>query len=124
VTIHQAPTGGKLIAEGYRLRSFDNGGAPGVEIEGNDEHGVLAGIGGRLRALEMRRDSVTVGPTWTSRRRQKYAVRLPSLELSAQDHGEGVRKDVNRNHRGPALVARFCGDCAYRKSHLRPEAGT
>src|SRR5437588_10832612 len=39
--------------EGYQPRSFDNG----VEITGNDERGVLFGIGGLLRALEMRRES-------------------------------------------------------------------
>ena len=43
-------------AEGYRLRSSGNS----VEITGNDERGVLFGIGGLLRALEMRRDSVTL----------------------------------------------------------------
>jgi len=57
VTIHVAAAGSKLAAEGYQLRSFDNGGAPGIEITGNDERGVLFGVGGLLRALEMRRDS-------------------------------------------------------------------
>lgn len=60
VTIRRAPAGSNLPAEGYRLRSFDNGGAPGVEIAGNDDLGVLFGVGGLLRALEMRRDSVAL----------------------------------------------------------------
>src|SRR5580765_2000469 len=46
-------------AEGYQLRSIANG----VEIAGNDERGVLFGVGGLLRALEMRRDSVTLART-------------------------------------------------------------
>ena len=56
----RAASGGGLKAEGYQLRSFDNGGAPAVEITGNDERGVLFGVGGLLRALEMRRDSVVL----------------------------------------------------------------
>src|SRR5882757_4585311 len=54
LTIHVAAASAKLPAEGYQLRSFDNGGAPGVEITGNDERGVLFGVGGLLRVLEMR----------------------------------------------------------------------
>jgi hypothetical protein len=56
IRIAQAPPGSKLPAEGYRLRSSDNA----VEITGNDERGVLFGVGGLLRALEMRRDSITL----------------------------------------------------------------
>jgi hypothetical protein len=62
-------------AEGYRLRSFDNGGAPGLEITGNDERGVLFGIGGLLRALEMRRDSVTLPRDLNIETAPKYALR-------------------------------------------------
>src|ERR1051325_2577433 len=62
-------------AEGYRLRSFDNHGALGVEITGNDERGVLFGVGGLLRALEMRRDSVTLPRELNLETAPKYALR-------------------------------------------------
>jgi hypothetical protein len=75
VTIGQAPTGAQLPAEGYRLRTFDNGGAPGVEIVGNDERGVLFGVGGLLRALEMRRDSVTLPGALNIQTAPKYPLR-------------------------------------------------
>ncbi len=75
VTIQQAATGTALPAEGYRLRSFDNGGAAGVEITGNDERGVLFGVGGLLRALEMRRDSVTLPGALDIQTAPKYALR-------------------------------------------------
>jgi hypothetical protein len=68
-------TGDKLAPEGYQLRSFDNGGAPGVEIVGNDERGVLFGVGGLLRALEMRRDSVTLPTALNITTAPKYALR-------------------------------------------------
>jgi hypothetical protein len=74
-SVQQAGAGSKLPAEGYRLRSFDNGGAPGVEIIGNDERGVLFGVGGLLRALEMRRDSVTLPGTLDVQTAPKYALR-------------------------------------------------
>ena len=47
----------------------------GVEIIGNDERGVLFGVGGLLRALEMRRDSVTLPGTLDIRTAPKYALR-------------------------------------------------
>jgi len=75
VTIGKAPAGTQLPAEGYRLRTFDNGGAPGVEIVGNDERGVLFGVGGLLRALEMRRDSVTLPGTLNIQTAPKYRLR-------------------------------------------------
>ena len=75
VTVQQAPPGAALPAEGYRLRTFDNGGAPGVEITGNDERGVLFGVGGLLRALEMRRDSVTLPGALDIQTAPKYALR-------------------------------------------------
>jgi hypothetical protein len=75
VTIRRAPAGSTLAAEGYRLRSFDNGGAPGVEIAGNDERGVLFGVGGLLRALEMRRDSVTLPGKLDIQTAPRYALR-------------------------------------------------
>ena len=75
VTIQRAASGTPLPAEGYRLRTFDNGGAPGVEIIGNDERGVLFGVGGLLRALEMRRDSVTLPGTLDIQTAPKYALR-------------------------------------------------
>ena len=62
-------------AEGYQLRSFDNHGAPGVEITGNDERGVLFGVGGLLRALEMRRDTVTLPHDLHIDTAPKYALR-------------------------------------------------
>jgi hypothetical protein len=58
VVIRRSPAKTGRKAEGYALRSFDNHGAPGVEISGNDEPGVLFGVGGLLRTLEIRRDSV------------------------------------------------------------------
>jgi hypothetical protein len=75
VTIHRAAAGSGLAAEGYRLRSFDNGGAPGVEITGNDERGVLFGVGGLLRALEMRRDSVTLTGALDIQTAPRYGLR-------------------------------------------------
>jgi hypothetical protein len=75
ITVGRAPDGAKLAPEGYRLRSFDNGGAPGVEIAGNDERGVLFGVGGLLRALEMRRDSVTLPNPLNVTTAPKYALR-------------------------------------------------
>jgi hypothetical protein len=74
VTIQRAP-GTPLPAEGYHLRTFDNGGAPGVQIVGNDERGILFGVGGLLRALEMRRDSVTLPGTLDIQTAPKYALR-------------------------------------------------
>src|SRR5947207_8306488 len=50
VRISQAAAASGLPPEGYQLRSFDNSGAPSVEIAGNDERGVLFGVGGLLRA--------------------------------------------------------------------------
>jgi hypothetical protein len=75
VTISHATAGGRLAPEGYQLRSFDNGGAPGVGIMGNDERGVLFGVGGLLRALEMRRDSVTLPGALNITTAPKYALR-------------------------------------------------
>jgi hypothetical protein len=75
VTIRRAPAGSRLAAEGYRLRTFDNGGAPGVEITGNDERGMLFGVGGLLRALEMRRDSVTLPGTLDIQTAPRYKLR-------------------------------------------------
>ena len=57
--------------EGYRLRTMDNG----VEITGNDERGVLFGIGALLRAMEMRRDSVALTPKLDVTTAPKYALR-------------------------------------------------
>jgi hypothetical protein len=71
VRIAQAPAGSHLPAEGYRLRSFDGG----VEITGNDERGVLFGVGGLLRALEMRRDSVVLPRPLEIRTAPKYPLR-------------------------------------------------
>jgi hypothetical protein len=62
-------------AEGYRLRSFDNQGGAGVEITGNDERGVLFGVGGLLRTLEMRRDSVSLPHDLHVDTAPKYALR-------------------------------------------------
>ena len=56
VRISRPPAGARRPAEGYQLRSSDNA----IEITGNDERGLLFGVGGLLRALEMRRDSVTL----------------------------------------------------------------
>src|SRR5205085_221071 len=55
----------------YQLRSLDNG----VEIIGNDERGVLFGVGGLLRALEMRRDSVTLPHALNVTTAPKYPLR-------------------------------------------------
>ena len=75
VTVRRAPPGSALPAEGYRLRSFDNGGAARVEITGNDARGVLFGVGGLLRALEMRRDSVTLPGALDIQTAPRYALR-------------------------------------------------
>src|SRR6516225_4800080 len=75
VRIQRAAPGAGLPAEGYRLRSFDNAGAPGVEITGNDERGMLFGVGGLLRALEMRRDSVTLPGTLDIQTAPRYKLR-------------------------------------------------
>jgi hypothetical protein len=64
-----------LKPEGYQLRSFDNQGAPGVEITGNDERGVLFGVGGLLRVLEMRRDSVILPKDLHVDTAPKYTLR-------------------------------------------------
>ncbi|MCX5756981.1 MAG: hypothetical protein NTU83_00435 [Candidatus Hydrogenedentes bacterium] len=47
-------------AEGYRLRTFDSGGAPAAIVAGNDVRGVLYGIGRLLRELRMERDGIHV----------------------------------------------------------------
>jgi len=75
VTIRRAASGGSLPAEGYQLHSFDNAGAPAIEVTGNDERGVLFGVGGLLRALEMRRDSVTLPGKLDIRTAPKYGLR-------------------------------------------------
>jgi hypothetical protein len=75
VVIRRAAAQTGLKAEGYQLRSFDNHGSPAVEITGNDERGVLFGIGGLLRALEMRRDSVTLPRDLHVDTAPKYALR-------------------------------------------------
>jgi hypothetical protein len=71
VRISQAPADAHLPAEGYRLQSSDNA----VEITGNDERGVLFGVGGLLRALEMRRDSVTLPRPLDISTSPKYPIR-------------------------------------------------
>lgn len=58
-------------AEGYRIRST----ATGVEVTGNDERGVLFGIGALLRALEMRRDSTTLPREMDVRAAPRYRLR-------------------------------------------------
>ena len=75
VTVRRASAATTLAPEGYQLRTFDNGGAPGVEITGNDERGVLFGVGGLLRALEMRRDSVTLPGPLNLTTAPKYPLR-------------------------------------------------
>ncbi|HTX65605.1 MAG TPA: glycoside hydrolase family 20 zincin-like fold domain-containing protein, partial [Opitutaceae bacterium] len=57
--------------EGYQLRSSGSS----IEIAGNDERGVLFGVGALLRALEMRRDSVTLPRPLEIRTAPKYALR-------------------------------------------------
>lgn len=58
-------------AEGYQLRSSDNR----VEITGNDERGILYGVGGLLRALEMRRDSVVLAHPLNITTAPRYSLR-------------------------------------------------
>jgi hypothetical protein len=62
---------GRQPAEGYTLRS--NGAS--VEITGNDERGVLYGVGRLLRNLEMRRDSVTLPRDLNITTSPRYALR-------------------------------------------------
>lgn len=71
ITIRRAASATNLRAEGYQLRSSDTA----VEIIGNDERGVLFGVGGLLRALEMRRDSVTLPHALNITTAPKYALR-------------------------------------------------
>ena len=74
-----APTGAASVvirrgsgkAEGYRIQSQGNR----VEITGNDERGILFGVGGLLRALEMRRDSVLLPHDLNVETSPKYALR-------------------------------------------------
>ncbi|MCC6694016.1 MAG: hypothetical protein IT365_00170 [Candidatus Hydrogenedentes bacterium] len=47
-------------SEGYRLRTFAEGSVSGVVIVGNDERGVLFGVGRLLRELRIERDSVRI----------------------------------------------------------------
>ena len=75
IQIRRAAANERGPAEGYRIRTFDNGGAPGVEIAGNDERGVLFGVGRFLRAVEMRRDSLTLPRAPNVASAPKYALR-------------------------------------------------
>jgi hypothetical protein len=75
VRISRAPAGARRVAEGYRLRTFDNRGAPGVEVMGNDERGILFGVGRLLRALQMRRDAVALAGALDIETAPKYALR-------------------------------------------------
>src|SRR5688500_18021816 len=45
--------GDTSAAEGYRIRTKQNGAAPGIFIAGNDGRGVLFGIGHLLRSLNL-----------------------------------------------------------------------
>ncbi|HYW45515.1 MAG TPA: glycoside hydrolase family 20 zincin-like fold domain-containing protein [Bryobacteraceae bacterium] len=84
VMVRRAPPGGGLAPEGYQIRST----ASRIEITGNDERGVLFGIGGLLRALEMRRDSVTLPRDLNVTTAPKYALR---------GHQLGYRPKTNTN---------------------------
>ena len=108
VTIQRAPAGTPLPAEGYRLRTFDNGGAPGVQIVGNDERGVLFGVGGLLRALEMRRDSVTLPGTLDIQTAPEIRPARPSIGLPPQDQllRRLERPDVGKLHPRPRRLRR------------------
>ena len=75
----------RLPAEGYRLRSFDNGGAPGVEITGNDERGVL--FGSRRPAARARNAPRFRHPARHAGHQNRSQIRAarPPVGLSAQD---------------------------------------
>jgi hypothetical protein len=75
VVVRRAAQARALTAEGFQVRTFDNGGGPGVEITGNDERGVLYGVGYLLRKLEMRRDSVTLPGELRITTAPKYGLR-------------------------------------------------
>lgn len=51
-------THGELPAEGYRLKTHEGGKPSAVIIAGNDQRGVLFGVGHLLRLLDMRTDQV------------------------------------------------------------------
>ena len=68
IRIRRMPAG---PPEGYQLRSSGSS----IEIGGNDERGVLFGVGALLRALEMRRDSVALPRPLDIRTAPKYALR-------------------------------------------------
>lgn len=58
-----ADSGPALESEGYRLRTIPRSSGPLILVEGTDEHGVLFGVGGLLRALRMSKGSVVLpGP--------------------------------------------------------------
>ncbi len=85
VVIRRQPPGSTLKPEGYRLHSFDNHGAAGVEITAIDDRGVLFGVGGLLRALEMRRDSVILPHRPERRNVPQISGPRPSTRLPPQD---------------------------------------
>lgn len=71
ISVSRASGSARLPAEGYQLRSNGNR----VEVIGNDERGVLFGIGRLLRTLEMRRDSITLPRDVNITTAPKYKLR-------------------------------------------------
>lgn len=71
ITIRRADAARRLPPEGYQLRASGDR----VEITGNDERGVLFGVGRLLRTLEMRRDTVTLPRDLNITTAPKYALR-------------------------------------------------
>jgi hypothetical protein len=77
---------GRGPAEGYRLETDLRGGKPEVVITGNDARGVLYGVGGLLRALEIDREKVSLP-------RALNIVTAPRLPL--RGHQLGYRPKTN-----------------------------
>jgi len=73
-------------AEGYRLQADIDGPKPVVIVSGNDARGVLYGVGGLLRALEIGREKVTLTHSLN-------VGTVPSLAL--RGHQLGYRPKTN-----------------------------
>ncbi len=88
-------------AEGFRLRVC---GDRAVVIAGNDERGVLFGVGRLLRALYMTRDTITIAPGLDIATAPKYPLR---------GHQLGYRPKVNSYDAWtPAMFEQYVRDLA------------
>ncbi|NDC79208.1 MAG: hypothetical protein EBZ67_15255, partial [Chitinophagia bacterium] len=67
--------GGAAPAEGYRVRVEVKDGAPEVFVQGNDERGILFGVGRLLRSLRIERGHVAVDDGFGVESAPKYPLR-------------------------------------------------